>query len=69
MIAEDLVAEVNVQWNNGDAGAPLLLWSQVGGGIRNDPDHEWSIASGSRPSQPGNGRVSLGWASQRLINL
>jgi hypothetical protein len=51
---------VNVERHNGDTGSPLLLLGQVRGGIRNDPHHEWSIASGSRQSQPGNGRVSLG---------
>jgi hypothetical protein len=69
VVTEDFVAEVDVERDNGDAGGPLLLWSQVRGGIRNDPHHEWSIASGSRQSQPGNGQVSLGWATQRLINL
>lgn len=69
MVTEDLVTKVNVERDNGDAGGPLLLRGQVRGGIRNDPHHEWSIASGSRQSQPSNGRVPLGWASQKLINL
>jgi hypothetical protein len=48
MVAEDLVAEVDVERHNGDAGDLLLLLGQVGGGIRDDPDHQSSIASGSR---------------------
>jgi Domain of unknown function (DUF5658) len=69
MVTEDLVAKVDVERHNGDAGSPLLLCSQVSCGIRNDSHHEWSIGSGSRRSQPGNGRVSLGCATQRLVNL
>ena len=47
MVTKDLVAEVNVERDHGDAGGPLLLWGQVRGGIRNDPHHVSSIASGS----------------------
>jgi hypothetical protein len=59
MIAKDFVAEVDVERHNRDAGSPLLLLSQVSGRICNDPDHEWSIASGSRPSRPTNGAFRL----------
>jgi hypothetical protein len=57
---------MDIERDNGDAGGLLLLLGQVGGGIRNDPDHQWSIASASRQSQPGNGGLSLGCTQQRI---
>src|SRR2546423_4089291 len=47
MVAENLVTKVDVERNDGDASGLLLLRSQVRRGIRDDPDHEWSIASRS----------------------
>ena len=69
VVTEDLVAEMDVERHDGDAGGLLLLLGQVRGGIRDDPDHHWSIASTSRRSRPSNGRVSLGCAHQSLVNL
>src|SRR5256885_2358048 len=69
VVTEDLVAEMDVERHYSDAGGLLLLLGQVRGGIRDDPDHHWSIASTSRRSQSGNGHVSLGCAHQSLVNL
>jgi len=42
-VAKDLVAEVNIEGNDRDAGASLLRRGEVRSGIRNDSDHAPSI--------------------------
>jgi Domain of unknown function (DUF5658) len=66
VVTEDLVAEVDVERDNGDAGGLLLLLGQVGGGIRNDPDHDWSIASPFEPITLGQQARFVRFSAARL---
>ena len=55
--------------NGMDLGGLLLFRSEVRGGIRNDPDHQPSIASAAHGSRGSNGGVSLDRRQQTLVNL
>src|SRR2546423_10354766 len=69
MIFKDLVTESHIERHYGNAGAFLLRFVEVRSGIRNDPDHVWSIDSLLTHITSLQRQRSLGSAKPTMLNL